>query len=59
MLQLCIRKLSQPFGSLFTRIERIHTRNTRQLIKSHYFLPRVDKTAGQKRLSFDQPFCQP
>ena len=47
--QLYNQKLPQPFGSLFTQIERIH--NTRQLNRSYYSLPKVDKTACQKKLS--------
>ena len=48
MHQIFNQKLPQPFGSMFTRIKKVYTHSIKQINKSNYFLPRVDKIAGQK-----------
>ena len=50
--KICYNKLPLLFQQRFIKIELVQSHQTRKLTKLNYFLPRVSKTAGQKKLEF-------
>ena len=50
--KICNDKLPLLFQLQFSNIELVHSHQTRKLTKLNYFLSRVSKTAGQKKLEF-------
>ena len=52
MHKICNNKLPLFFQQQFNKIELVHSHQTRKLTNLNYFLPRVSKTAGQKKLEF-------
>ena len=52
MHKICNNKLPLLFQQRFNKIELVHSHQTRKLTYLNYFLPRVSKTAGQKKLEF-------
>ena len=44
--------LPNVFSKYFSRCNSIHSYNTRNTFKSNYFLPRKQKTVGQKTLQY-------
>ena len=52
MRKLFKNKLPYSCNYDFSTIERIHDYETRRPSRSNYFLPRVSKSAGQKKVEF-------
>ena len=52
MYKICNNKLPLLFQQRFNKIEFVHSHQTKKLTKMNYFLPRVSKTAGKKKLEF-------
>ena len=52
MHKICNNKLRLLFQQRFNKIELEHSHQTRKLTNLNYFLPRVSKTAGQKKKEF-------
>ena len=52
MHKICNNKLPLLFQQRFNKIELVHSHQTTKLTKMNYFLPRVSKTAGKKKLEF-------
>ena len=52
MHKICYNKLPLLFQQRFNKIELVHSHQTRKVTNLNYFLPRVSKTAGQKKLEF-------
>ena len=50
MHKICNNKLPPLFQLRFNKIELVHSHQTRKLSNLNYFLPRVYKTAGQKKI---------
>ena len=50
--KICNNKLPLSFQQRFNKIELVRSHQTRKLTKLNYLLPRVSKTAGQKKLEF-------
>ena len=54
MHKICNNKLLLLFQQRFNKIELVHSHQTRKLTKMNYFLPRVFKTAGQKKIKISR-----
>ena len=52
MYQLHHHQLPDIYFDQFTKIEKIHSHDTRQCKKALYFLPRVAKSIGKFRIAF-------
>ena len=52
MHKICNNKLPLLFQQRFIKVELVHSYQTRKLTYLNFFLPRVSKTAGQKKLEF-------
>jgi len=52
MHQLYNNKLPKVFTNKLTKLENIHSYETRRPNKLNYFLQRLNKTAGQNKLNF-------
>ena len=50
MHKICNNKLPLVFQQRFNKTELVHSHQTRKLTKLKYFLLRVSKTAGQKKI---------
>ena len=50
MHKICNNKLPLLFQQRFNRIDLVHSHQTRKLTNLNYFLPRVSKSAGQKKI---------